>query len=93
MSKCLELARLKADVEDALGNLAQAATLQLELFRSGKLDEWEIVDKKLERCVVETEQRVGALRQHIKEHDCLPRNLFPRTSDSKSSIQDKAEKS
>jgi hypothetical protein len=72
MPKCPELARLQAEVENVLGNLAQITTLQLELFRTQKMEDWKRIDKQLELTVGEKERCIGALRQHIKEHNCLP---------------------
>ncbi len=71
MTKCPELARLQSEVENVLGNLAQVTTLQLEIFRSGRLDDWKRLDKQLELTVGEKERCIGALRQHIKEHNCM----------------------
>jgi hypothetical protein len=71
MPQCPELVRLQAAVENVLGNLAQVTTLQLEIFRSGKLDDWKRVDEQLELTVGEKERSIGALRRHIKEHNCL----------------------
>ena len=69
-TNCSELARLRAEVENVLGNLAQIVTLQLELFRSGDKS-WHDLDTQLELTIGEKERRIGALRQHVKEHQCL----------------------
>jgi hypothetical protein len=71
MPRCPELVRLQAAVENVLGNLAQVTTLQLEIFRTGKLEDWKRVDEQLELTVGEKERCIGALRQHIREHNCL----------------------
>ncbi len=71
MPNCPELARLQSDVENVLGNLAQVTILQLEIFRSGKFDDWKRLDKELELTVGEKERCIGALRQHIREHNCM----------------------
>ena len=71
MPRCPELAPIQSDVENVLGNLAQVTTLQLEIFRSGKFDDWKRLDKQLELTVGEKERCIGALRQHIKEHNCV----------------------
>ena len=76
MPKCPELARLQSEVENVLGNLAQVTTLQLELFRTGNLQDWRRLDKELELTVGEKERRIGALRQHIKEHNCMTADPF-----------------
>jgi len=76
MTKCPELARLQSEVENVLGNLAQVTTLQLEIFRNGDMREWKRLDKELELTVGEKERCIGALRQHIREHQCLSKDLF-----------------
>jgi hypothetical protein len=72
MEKCPEYARLRTDVENVLGNLAQVTTLLLELFRSDNSEKYKHLDKELELTVGEKERAVGALRQHIREHKCRP---------------------
>lgn len=73
METCPEYARLRAEVENVLGNLAQVTTLLLELFRSGDSDRYIHLDKELELTVGEKERAVGALRQHVKDHGCEPK--------------------
>ena len=70
MPKCAEYIRLRSEVENVLGNLAQVTTLLLERFRSDDTQHYEHLDKELELTVGEKERAVGALRQHIKEHNC-----------------------
>jgi hypothetical protein len=70
MAKCPEYIRLRSEVENVLGNLAQAATLLLELFRNDESERYKHLDKELELTIGEKERAVGALRQHIKEHRC-----------------------
>ena len=53
-----------------LKKLAETTTLQLEIFRSNKPDGFMRVDKELELLVGEKERRIGALRQHVEEHQC-----------------------
>jgi len=76
MPKCPELARLQSEVEDVLGRLAQLTTVQLEVFRSGKMHDWKRLDNELELTVGEKERTIGALRQHIQEHNCVEANHF-----------------
>jgi hypothetical protein len=71
MAKCPEYDRLHADVESILGNLAQTTVLLLELFRSKDLDGVHNLDKQLELAIGAKERSLGALRQHIKEHNCI----------------------
>ena len=68
-----EYDRLRSDVENVLGNMAQVTTLLLELFRAGESDKYKHLDKELELTVGEKERAVGALRQHVKEHKCEPK--------------------
>jgi len=70
MTECAEYKHLHAEVENALGNLAQVATLLLELFRSRDLHGVYRLDKELEITVGQKERCIGALRQHVKEHKC-----------------------
>jgi hypothetical protein len=70
MANCSEYNRLRAEVENVLGNLAQTTTLLLELFRSKDLSGVQRLDKQLELTVGEKERTLGALRQHLKEHNC-----------------------
>jgi hypothetical protein len=77
MPDCPEYVRLRAEVENVLGNLAQVTMLLLELFRSNDEDKYIHLDKELELTVGEKERAVGALRQHLKEHQCQPKNSPP----------------
>lgn len=72
MPKCSEYIRLRSEVENVLGNLAQVTTLLLELFRKDESEQYKHLDKELELTVGEKERAVGALRQHVKEHKCQP---------------------
>ena len=69
---CPELARLETELENTLGNLAQAATLLLELFRAREHERWQSLDKELELTLGEKERAIGAMRQHIRDHKCAP---------------------
>jgi hypothetical protein len=73
MPNCAEYDRLRSEVENVLGNLAQVTTLLLELFRAGDSDKYKHLDKELELTVGAKERAVGALRQHVKEHHCEPK--------------------
>jgi len=70
MNQCNEYVRLRADVENVLGNLAQVTTLTLELFRAGDFDAVKNLDQQIELAVGEKERCLGALRQHLTEHNC-----------------------
>jgi hypothetical protein len=70
MDNCPEYDRLHSELEQILGNLAQTTTLLLELFRSKDLNGVRQLDKELELTIGAKERSIGALRQHIKEHNC-----------------------
>ena len=67
---CPEFERLRAEAENVLGNLAQVSTLLIELFRSRDFEAVYGLDKELELTVGQKERCIGALRQHIKDHNC-----------------------
>ncbi len=73
MNQCHEYEKLSSDLDDVLKKLTETTSLQLEVFRSRKPGEFMRVDKELELLVGEKERRIGALRQHIQEHRCQPR--------------------
>ena len=73
MEGCPEYDRLRSEVENVLGNLAQVTTLLLELFRSGDSHRYKHFDRELELTVGAKERAVGALQQHMREHKCQPR--------------------
>lgn len=72
-SNCAEYDRLTSCVENVLGNLAQLTTLILDLFRAGDFSACRKLDKELELTIGEKERSIGSLRQHMKEHNCQPR--------------------
>ena len=73
MDRCPEYEKLSSRVDEMLKNLVETTTLQLEIFRSKKPGEFMRVDKELEILVGEKERRIGALRQHVEEHQCQER--------------------
>ena len=70
MPECQELNRLIAVLESTLANLAQVTTLLLDLIRSRDLHSWGQLDRRLEITLGEKERALGALRQHIRDHQC-----------------------
>ena len=72
MGNCPEYDRLASEVENALGNLAQVNVLLLELFRQRDARAFKRFDKDLEVMMGEKERAIGALRQHVKDHQCQP---------------------
>ena len=61
---CSEYERLKAIVENALGNFAQITTLQLALFRLDDLGNWKDLDKRLELTIGEKERAIAFSNTH-----------------------------
>lgn len=72
MTNCAEYDRLASRVENVLGNLAQSTTLLLDLFRAGDFSACQRIDRELELTMGEKERSIGALLQHLKEHQCQP---------------------
>ena len=70
--RCGEYQRLKSQVDQALADLVQTTTLQLELFRGRQFPDFMRVDKELELMVGKKERAIGALREHAKVHQCQP---------------------
>ena len=77
MEKCPEYARLRTEVENVLGNLAQVTTLLLELFRSDNSEKYKHLDKELELTVGEKERAVG-LCASTSESTSADRQSGPR---------------
>ena len=73
MNQCPQYERLFSHVEEMLKKLAETTSLHLEIFRSRKPGEFMRVDKELELMVGEKERRIGALQQHVDEHQCQER--------------------
>jgi hypothetical protein len=72
-----EYARLRTEVENVLGNLAQVTTLLLELFRSDNSEKYKHLDKELELTVGEKERAVG-LCASTSESTSADRQSGPR---------------
>jgi hypothetical protein len=73
VNRCPEYERLSSQLDDVLKKLVETTSLQLEIFRSKRPGEFMRVDKQLELLVGEKERRVGALQQHVDEHQCHER--------------------
>jgi len=73
VNRCSEYEKLSSRVDEMLKKLAETTSLQLEIFRSKKPGEFMRVDKELELMVGEKERRIGALQQHVAEHQCHER--------------------
>lgn len=59
-------------MEDILQRLKELTALQLEAFRSRNSAELARLDRELENAMGEKERSFGALRQHVREHNCQP---------------------
>ena len=70
MSTCPEYDKLRAEVEEILKDLAEKVTFLLEVFRSKDPAAFARIDEELELLVGRKERAVGALRQHVKDHNC-----------------------
>ncbi len=70
---CPERDRLAEAVNDSLERIVKLTQEQLVVFRKGVLRRFEDLDRELEHAVGEKERRVGALREHEREHGCLSR--------------------
>lgn len=70
MQKCAELTRLNAEVAEVLENLTDLTKRQLEAFLAHDHALFMRLDKELENTVGVKERRVGAQRQHVKDHGC-----------------------
>jgi hypothetical protein len=73
VNQCPEYEKLSSRVDEMLKKLAETTSLQLEIFRSKKPGEFMRVDKELELMLGEKERRIGALQQHVNEHQCQER--------------------
>ena len=69
---CPEFLRLQKDVENVLLRLKDLTGSQLEAFHSRKSAEFARLDRELENTIGEKERAFGALREHIREHNCQP---------------------
>ena len=76
MANCPEYERLRSELENVLGNLAQVTMLLLELFRSGDSHRYKHFDKELELTNRTFFRANSALQQHIREHKCQPEDTL-----------------
>ncbi len=101
MTRCDKYALLESEVTQILADLAQLTTTQLELFRFHKHTQVMRVDKELELMVGKKERALGALRQHVADHECqpgseslkeptAPSNLEPGSYEHRHSLNEKS---
>ena len=72
MPKCPEYANLESEVTDSLEHLVKLTQKQLETFQAHDQALFMRLDKELENAVGAKERKIGALRQHVKDHKCFP---------------------
>jgi hypothetical protein len=70
--RCAEYARLQAEVGEAFESLVKLTQAQLDAFRANDQATVMRMDKELENTIGEKERRIGAMRQHAREHKCQP---------------------
>ena len=70
--KCAEYARLQAEVGEVFERLVKLTQAQLNAFRANDQAAVMRMDKELENTIGEKERRIGAMRQHAREHKCHP---------------------
>lgn len=70
--KCAEYERLQAEVASVLERLSELTRTQLKAFENNDMATFRRLDRELENIVGEKERTIGALRQHVSEHQCQP---------------------
>jgi cell division septum initiation protein DivIVA len=70
--RCAEYARLQTEVGEVLERLTNLTQAQLNAFRANDQATLMRLDKELENAIGEKERRIGAMRQHAREHKCQP---------------------
>jgi hypothetical protein len=67
---CAEYKQLQKEVETHLTKITELTTSQLRAFQLNDQITFARLDKELENAMGEKERRIGAARQHAKEHGC-----------------------
>lgn len=67
---CEEKLKLMEDAQQALTHICELVTRQREALRNGAEKTVMAVGQMLEHAPGEKERRLGALRQHSKDHGC-----------------------
>ena len=69
-NQCQEYASLQHELQLTLQALSDLTKSMLDAFRANDRNVFARLDKELETTVGRKERVVGALRQHIKDHQC-----------------------
>ena len=72
MGACPEYSRLDHEARTVLQNLTLVTASALDAFRAGDHATFSRLDLEIEKLVGEKERIIGALRQHAKDHKCVP---------------------
>jgi hypothetical protein len=68
--QCPEYANLQHELQLTLQTLSDLTKAMLDAFRGNDRNAFARLDKELETTVGRKERVVGALRQHVKDHQC-----------------------
>lgn len=68
--QCEDKLKLMDQAQEALASICELVTQQRQALRAGADNTVDALDKRLEHLMGEKERRLGALRQHEKEHGC-----------------------
>jgi len=70
VDQCPEYANLQHELQLTLQTLSDLTKAMLDAFRGNDRNAFARLDKELETTVGRKERVVGALRQHVKDHQC-----------------------
>ena len=70
VDQCPEYANLQQELQLTLQTLSDLTKAMLDAFRGNDRNAFARLDKELETTVGRKERVVGALRQHVKDHQC-----------------------
>ena len=73
VNRCPEYDTLSSEVNEVLERIAELTKAQRQAFRDVNNAEFHRLDKELEQLIGHKERSIGALRQHVKEHQCQPK--------------------
>jgi len=73
MSKCPVCEELEAEVSLVLEQLVDLTTKQLAAFQADNQPLFSRLDRQLENTVGRKERTIGALRQHVRDHQYVAR--------------------
>jgi hypothetical protein len=67
--QCAECERLEHEVRETINRVVLIGISLLDAFRDKDPSTFTQLDKQLEATVGEKERAIGALRQHVREHE------------------------